>query len=49
MGLLGGAGDTPSCEGAFEPVPESELLVGGSGVKEIPDCRISSNRISISD
>lgn len=47
--LLDGTGDTPNCEVPPEPAPESGLLGGTSGVKETPDCRISSNLIRISD
>jgi hypothetical protein len=53
VGLLDGAGGTPSCDGAFEPEPgpepEPTLLGGVSGVNETPDWRMSSSLIRISD
>lgn len=47
--VLDGVGETPSWEVALEPVPEFGLLAAASGVKEIPDCRMSSSLMRISD
>ena len=44
-----GSGEAPATETAVEPEPELDLLVGSSGLKETPDCRMSSNLIKISD
>lgn len=47
--LLEEAVEKLSCDGALDVEPDSGLLAGVSGVKETPDCRMSSSLIKISD
>jgi hypothetical protein len=47
--LEAGPGDAPDTEGAVDPEPDVELLRGASSLKDMPDCRMSSSRIKISD
>jgi hypothetical protein len=50
MDALGaGPGDAPETEGALDPDPDVEMLGVASDLKDMPDCRISSRRIRISD